>query len=83
MKARDACEGSPYQTAVRFTDDGKPMIFGKPQGRAFIQTLSDDGTPIFQEVKRKYVESLLSYSDWKPWASLLGLGDFLKARDSQ
>jgi hypothetical protein len=67
MKAREACAESPYQTAVRYTDDGRPMIFGQPQGRAFLQASSDPRRPVFQEVKRKYVEELLNYSDWKPW----------------
>jgi hypothetical protein len=67
MKAREACAESPYQAAVRYTDDGRPMIFGQPHGRAFLQTLSETGRPVFQEVKRKYVENVLNYTDWKPW----------------
>ena len=77
MKAREACAGSPYQAAVRYTHDGRPMIFGQPHGRAFLQTFSETGRPVFQEVKRKYVESVLNYSDWKPWTGPLRLEDFL------
>jgi len=77
LKAREACAESPCQAAVRYTHDGKPMIFGQPQGRAFLQTSSETGRPVFQEVKRRYVEELLNYSDWKPWAGLLRLEDIL------
>ncbi len=78
MKAREACAGSPYQAAVRYTHDGRPMIFEKPHGRAFLQTFSETGRPVFQEVKRKYVENVLNYSDWKPWTEPLGLEAFLR-----
>ncbi len=71
MKAREACAESPYQAAVRYTHDGKPMIFGQQQGRAFLQTSSETGRPVFQEVKRKYIENLLNHSDWKPWTGRL------------
>jgi hypothetical protein len=77
MKAREACAESPYQTAVRYTHDGRPMIFGKSQGRAFLQTSSEAGRPVFQEVKRKYVEDCLNYSDWKPWIGPVRLEDIL------
>ncbi len=61
------------------------MIFGQPQGRAFLQASSEAGRPVFQEVKevkRKYVEELLNYSDWKPWTGPLGLEAFLRTKDS-
>jgi hypothetical protein len=77
MKAREACAESPYQVAVRYSQDGKPMIFGQPHGRAFVETLSETGRPVFQEVKRKYVENVLNYSDWKPWTGPLRLEDIL------
>jgi hypothetical protein len=77
MKAREACEESPNQAAIRYTHDGRPMIFGKSQGRAFLQTLSEAGRPVFQEVKRKYVEDCLNNSDWKPWTGPLRLEDIL------
>ena len=53
------------------------MIFGQPHGRAFVETLSETGRPVFQEVKRKYVENVLNYSDWKPWTGPLRLEDIL------
>jgi hypothetical protein len=53
------------------------MVFRKPQGRAFLQTFSETGRPVFQEVKRKYVEYVLNYSDWKPWTGALKLEDIL------
>src|SRR5258707_13854560 len=77
MKAREACAESPYQVGVRYSQDGKPMIFGQPHGRAFVETLSETGRPVFQEVKRKYVENVLNYSDWKPWTGPLRLEDIL------
>ncbi len=77
MKAREACAESPYQAAVRYTDDGRPMIFGQPDGRAFLQICSETGGPPFQKVKRKYVEDFLNYSDWKPWTGPLRLEDIL------
>jgi hypothetical protein len=77
MKAREACAESPHQAAVRYTSDGRPMVFRKPQGRAFLQTFSETGRPVFQEVKRQYVENVLNYSDWKPWTGALRLEDIL------
>ncbi len=81
MKAREACAGSLYQAAVRRTHDGRFMIFGKTHGRAFIQTFSETGRPDFQEVKRKFVEEVLNYNDWKPWTEPLGLQDFLRTKE--
>ncbi len=77
MKAREACAESPIQSAVRYTHDGRPMIFGQMHGRAFLQTSSETGQPVFQEVKRKYVENVLDYSDWKPWTGPLRINDIL------
>ncbi len=77
MKAREACAESLYQAAVRYTHDGRPMIFGQPHGRAFLQTPSETEKPVFQEVKRKYVEDVLNYSDWKPWTGPVRLEDIL------
>ncbi len=77
MKAREACAESPCQAAVRYTHDGRPMIFDQPHGRAFLQTVSETGMPVFQEVKRKYVENVVNYSDWKPWTGPLRLEDIL------
>jgi len=82
MKAREACAGSPYQVAVRYTHDGKPMIFGQPHGRAFVEALSETGRPVFQEVKRKYVENVLNYSDWKPWTGPVGLEALLRTKET-
>ena len=53
------------------------MVFGQPHGRAFLQTSSETGRPVFQEVKRKYVEDVLNYSDWKPWTGSVRLEDIL------
>jgi len=77
VKAREACAESPYQAAVRYTYEGRPMVFGQPHGRAFLQTSSETGRPVFQEVKRKYVEDVLNYSDWKPWTGPVRLEDIL------
>jgi len=77
VKAREACAESPYQAAVRYTHEGRPMVFGQPHGRAFLQTSSETGRPVFQEVKRKYVEDVLNYSDWKPWTGSVRLEDIL------
>jgi hypothetical protein len=67
MNAREACDESLYQSAVRRTEDGRLMIFGKTFGRAFIEACSEEGRPVFHEVKRKYIEHFLNCSDWKPW----------------
>ena len=81
MKPREACAESLYQAAVRRTLDGRFMIFGKPHGRAFLETFSETGRPVFQEVKRKFVEEFLNYNDWEPWTEPLGLQDFLRTTE--
>jgi hypothetical protein len=82
MKAREACKGSPHQAAVRYTDDGRPMLFGESHGRIFLQTSPAGTEPIFQEIKAEVVEDFLNYSDWKPWTEPIGTQDFLKTKGS-
>lgn len=66
MKAKEATALSQYQTAVR-TQNGKPMIYSSAVGRVFMQTSLPGDEPVFQEVKREFVDSFLDYADWQPW----------------
>jgi hypothetical protein len=67
MKARQACAESQHKAAVRYTIDGRPMIFDQTEGRVFLQTSTSGRAPEFREVKVSLQEEFLNYSDWKPW----------------
>jgi hypothetical protein len=67
MKAREACTDSQHKAAVRYTIDGRPMIFDQTEGRVFLQTSTSGREPEFREVKVSLQEEFLNYSDWKPW----------------
>jgi hypothetical protein len=56
------------------------MLFGESHGRVFLQTSPVGSDPIFQEVKKPYVDDFLNYNDWKPWTEPIGLEDFLKTK---
>jgi hypothetical protein len=80
MKAREASAKSPYRAAVRYTDDGRPMLFGERDGRVFIETSATGAEPVFQEVKQQYLQEFLEYADWKPWTEPISFADFLKTK---
>ena len=82
MKAREACAKSPHRAAVRYTVDGRPMLFGEVRGGIFLQTSAAGTEPVFNEVKPEYVEDFLNYNDWKPWTEPIGFGDFLRTKGS-
>jgi hypothetical protein len=67
MKAREACAESRHKAAIRYTIDGRPMIFDQTEGRVFLQTSTSGRAPEFREVKVSLQEEFLNYSDWKPW----------------
>ncbi len=83
MRAKEACEASPYENAVRYTVEGQPMIYSTKLGRMFQRTTADHEEPSFKELKSEYVADYCEYNDWQPWAApLLSQAGFFKQKAS-
>ncbi len=65
MDGRRAATVSLLHTALRF-ERGRPMIYSELAEKMFVQTNDSLEVPVFEEIRRDFIEDYLSCNDWEP-----------------